>query len=89
MVRKFQPQPQNITEFIKLISPNQLAAILGVSKFEISRLVKQRALPFFRLGTSTRKRGGQEVVAEHVQFDLRDVDEFLNCLKVKGRGEKK
>ena len=66
----------------RLLRPREVARMLGVSPSEVSRLVKTRALPFYRLGTSVRKRGQQEVTVEHVRFFLADVLEFLKRKRV-------
>ena len=65
-----------------LLRPCEVARLLNVSQSEVSRLVKSRALPFYRLGTSARKRGGKEVIVEHVRFSKEDVFAYLKGIRV-------
>ena len=74
----------SVDNFSALLRPREVAKMRNVSPSEVSRLVKARALPFYRFGTSVRKRGRLRVTVERVRFSKAAVLEFLKKRLVEG-----
>ena len=59
-----------------LLTLDEVAELLRVSKTSVYRLVERRALPFFRVSSVLR-------------FDLADIEDFLGAGRVEPLGEHK
>jgi excisionase family DNA binding protein len=66
-----QAAPQPVR---RLLTPDEVADLLRVSKTSVYRLVERRALPFFR-------------VSGLLRFDQEDIEAFLGAGRVAPMGE--
>ena len=71
-----------LNDSTQLLRPRELARLLNVSASQVSRLIRQHALPFIVLNTSTRRVKGKEVTAQHGRFDKADVETCLRERRV-------
>ena len=68
----------------ELLAPKAAAKLLGLSRSQISRLVRSGALEHFEIGHSTRKRRGQTIEARHVRFSIEQLRAFLDARRKGG-----